>query len=133
MLKHLKDMFYRSPVYHRFVSPNIEEILMFLGFLELLNLATFQIRGSNKLAFSINISNPSEIQRSVDSGYRNRLLTLQKQREKNEILLIEKFATEYKDSKAAWDFIEDYFLGRLDYIEKWGCVKLEQWLTGILP
>jgi len=115
LMKNLKIMFVNNQEFDYFIPINTKDKLIFMGFLELFNLATFQVFGSTEIAFNIYVADPIKIQDLLKSGYKNILLHNLKEREENEILLIKKFAEEYINSENSWNFIENYFLGHFNY------------------
>lgn len=115
LLKSLNKMFINNEEFDYFIPTDDKDKLIFVGFLELLDLASFQILGSKKIAFNVYVSDPVKLKNLLQTGYKNKLLSKIKLREENEIKLINKFANEYINSDKAWDFIENYFLGNFNY------------------
>lgn len=125
IMRNLKDTFNGTESYDRFISNSNEEILIFFGFLELLNFLNFQIIGGRNTAFNIYIGDPVRLERELQHNYRNLLLTKIKQREENEMKLIRAFVEEFTTSEKAWDFIEQYLLGKFRY-EDLGGIQSEE-------
>jgi RecQ family ATP-dependent DNA helicase len=102
--------------FHQFSTlDSIERKKLILGFLELFDLADFQITGSENPAFEIYISDPVKIENLLNQNYFNQELNKSQRREREELSLIKKFCSEYKNSDQAWEFLENYFLGRFEY------------------
>lgn len=80
--------------------------------LELLNMATFEMRGGDNPMIFIRINDPERIRiDSEDLSYRNDLLnrTIKRHEISNEIF--DYFFTNSLTNKDRWDFIEEFFLG----------------------
>lgn len=95
------------------------EIMPLLRFMELLELATYEIRGGEKSEVFIRINDPEKLQRLASSTkYTNTVLqTIQEQHRRNESLLMNFFATEMDDDER-WELIEQYFLGNEEYVKQ---------------
>lgn len=93
------------------------EIMPLLRFLELLGLATYEIRGGEKAQVFIRINDPEKIEYLVSSGkYTNTVLqNIQERHQNNERLLSAFFAADMSDEER-WELIEQYFLGNEDYV-----------------
>ena len=84
--------------------------------LELLNLASYEIRGGEKAEVFIRINDPSKIQRLANGNYKNTLLqSIRSKHKRNEILLNAFFMSDI-DNETRWHLIEDYFLGNEDAV-----------------
>ena len=82
-----------------------------LRMLELLNFASYEVRGGEKSEVFIRINDPSKIQRLANSNYKNGVLqSIRSKHKRNEILLNAFFMSEI-DNERRWQLIEDYFLG----------------------
>lgn len=93
------------------------EIMPVLRFLELMDLATYEIRGGEKAEVFIRVNDPQKIEDLVTSGkYTNSVLqNIQKRHRNNEKLLAAFFAADMSDDER-WELIEQYFLGNEEYV-----------------
>lgn len=88
------------------------EIMPTLRLLELLGLATYEIRGGEKAEVFIRINDPLKIERIANSGrYTNQVLQSIQNRHRNNEQLLAAFFTTTMSSVARWELIEQYFLG----------------------
>lgn len=110
-------MFQSRETYDEFLSlGEANKIKIALGFLELFEILSFQVKGSENSAFSIFIKDPLKISTLLKNQYfNNEVLKSQLKREENELKLLQAFCNQYKNSDQAWDFLENYFLGRFSY------------------
>lgn len=95
------------------------EIMPLLRFMELLGLATYEIRGGEKAEVFIRINDPEKIERLATSGrYTNGVLqNIQEHHRNNENLLTAFFTANMSDEER-WEVIEQYFLGNGDYVRQ---------------
>lgn len=95
------------------------EIMPTLRVLELLGLATYEIRGGEKAEVFIRINDPDKIERLANSGkYTNRVLqSIQEHHRSNEQLLAAFFAANISTAER-WELIEQYFLGNEDLVRQ---------------
>lgn len=93
------------------------EIMPLLRFLELLELATYEIKGGEKEEIFIRVNDPAKIEYLATSGrYTNGVLrNIKKRHVDNAKLLSAFFAADMSDG-ARWELIEQYFLGNEDYV-----------------
>lgn len=93
------------------------EIMPLLRLLELLGLATYEIRGGEKAEVFVRINDPAKLERLAASGkYTNGVLqSIQAHHRNNECLLSAFFATDMSDD-ARWELIEQYFLGNEEHV-----------------
>lgn len=109
-------------VFFRFY-PSIQdkqiEIMPLLRVLELLELATYEIRGGEKSEVFIRINDPTKIERLANSGkYTNSVLqSIQEHHRSNERLL-SAFFTAHMSDEERWELIEQYFLGNDEYVRQ---------------
>ncbi len=110
-------MFQSRDTYDEFLSlSEANKLKIALGFLELFEILSFQVKGSENLAFSIFIKYPLKISGLLENEFfNNEVLKSQLKREENELKLLETFCNQYKNSNQAWEFLEDYFLGKFTY------------------
>ena len=102
------------------LTPNKQiEIMPLLRFMELLGLATYEIRGGEKAEVFIRINDPEKIERLATSGrYTNGVLqNIQEHHRNNENLLTAFFTANMSDEER-WEVIEQYFLGNGDYVRQ---------------
>ena len=90
-----------------------------LRFMELLGLATYEIRGGEKAEVFIRINDPEKLQYLARNGrYTNSVLqSIQEHHRKNEQMLAAFFATDMEDSER-WELIEQYFLENEEYVKQ---------------
>ena len=90
-----------------------------LRVLELLGLATYEIRGGEKAEVFIRINDPDKIERLANNGkYTNRVLqSIQEHHRSNEQLLAAFFAANISTAER-WELIEQYFLGNEDLVRQ---------------
>ena len=95
------------------------EIMPLLRLLELLGLATYEIRGGEKAEVFIRINDPEKLERLATTGrYTNSVLQNIKERHRNnEKLLSAFFAADMSDDDR-WELIEQYFLGNEEYVKE---------------
>lgn len=94
-------------------------VLQSLRFMELLGLATYEIRGWEKTEVFIRINDPEKLERLAASGkYANGVLqSIQEHHRNNERLLTAFFAADMNDDER-WELIEQYFLGNEKYVRR---------------
>ena len=90
-----------------------------LRFMELLGLATYEIRGGEKAEVFIRINDPEKLERLATSGkYTNGVLqSIQEHHRNNERLLTSFFSADMNDDER-WELIEQYFLGNEEYVRR---------------
>lgn len=109
------ELFKDHQIFYEYLPINrANQLKLAFGFLELFNIVDFQVKGSENLAFEIFIKDPKKIESLIDKYFNNELKKV-KTRKEEELLLIEKFCNEYKNSDQSWDFLENYFLGKYKY------------------
>ncbi len=100
------------------------EIMPILRILELLGLATYEIRGGEKSEVFIRINDPLKLERIANSGnYTNNVLKAIQERHRRSEKLIEAFFLANMNTEERWELIEQYFIGNEDYVNK--ALKLE--------
>lgn len=91
-------------------------LMPLLKLLELLNIASYEIRGGEKLELFLRINDPDKIKRLSQGDYRNAILQdIRKKHQKSQAMLSAFFQIEMT-GKARWSLIEDYFLGREEQV-----------------
>jgi len=81
--------------------------------IETFNLGTYEISGGETPAIFIRINDPLKIDRLAKSNYNNNILTGIRRRFETSSKIMQFFFTKSLTDKERWDFIEDYFLGKL--------------------
>ena len=87
--------------------------------MELLGLATYEIRGGEKAEVFIRINDPEKLERLATSEkYTNGVLqSIQEHHRNNERLLTAFFSADMNDDER-WELIEQYFLGNEEYVRR---------------
>lgn len=94
------------------------EIMPLLRVLELLDLASYEIRGGEKSEVFIRINDPSKLLRLANENYYNSVLhAIHNRHRRNERLLLAFFLTEMT-TEERWHLIEEYFLGNEAYFSQ---------------
>ena len=108
-------------VFHRFypmLKDKAIEIMPLLRVMELLELATYEIRGGEKAEVFIRINDPSKLLRLANDNYSNTVLSaIRSKHRRNEKLLTAFFLNEMSTDER-WHLIEEYFLGNEDYVQR---------------
>ena len=105
--------------FHRFypLTPDKPiEIMPLLRVLELLGLATYEIRGGEKAEVFIRINDPDKLIRLSKGNYKNTVLQTINERHFYNQKLLASFFTKDMESGDRWELIEEYFLGNEDYV-----------------
>lgn len=92
------------------------EIMPLLRFLELLELANYEIRGGEKAEVFIRINDPAKIQRLAAENYSNNVLRSIRERHQHNHELLAAFFMAEMSTAERWELIEQYFLGNEDYV-----------------
>jgi ATP-dependent DNA helicase RecQ len=115
IIKIFNNRFEDSEVFEKFIIPPFIgksiytcETMDLAYILQTLDLASFTIRGGHMPYVNIIVNSVDKL---ANAYYKNKLLSDMRIRDDNEIKVVEKFINTSKDK---WDFIEDYFLGRLN-------------------
>ena len=107
------NKFYR---YYPFTQDKSIDVMPLLRLLELLGLASYEIRGGEKAEVFIRINDPYKIKRLAMSNYKNSVLDfIHKKHVRNQNLLAAFFNNDFT-TEERWDIIEEYFLGHSDYV-----------------
>lgn len=89
--------------------------------LEILELAEVNIRTGDNPEFFVRVNNSNAIEKIInDKFYKSKTVELVKEKHDNSTKIMEYFFTQLSTKKDRWDFIEQFFLGQLDFqdIEK---------------
>ena len=93
------------------------EIMPLLRLLELLGLATYEIRGGEKAEVFIRINDPDKLERIASSGkYTNNVLQSIQEHHRSSEKLLAAFFTADMSTEERWELIEQYFLGNEEYV-----------------
>lgn len=104
----------------RYAGSDIKDNLdVLLGqVLQILELAIVDISSGSSPEFFIRVNSPSSLERIINnSNYVSKTVILVGQKHKESVALMERFFTELHTDEARWDFIESYFLGRIEIPE----------------
>ena len=108
-------------VFRRFypLSPDRPiEIMPLLRVLELLGLASYEIRGGEKAEVFLRVNDPSKLSLLASGNYRNAVLQAIHQRHKHQQELLSAFFLTEMTTPERWELIEEYFLGNEDYVDE---------------
>ena len=94
------------------------ELMPVLRLLELLNLATYEIRGGEKAEVFIRINDPEKLRHLAYGNYRNTVLQAIQNRHKHNQQLVEAFFDTEMTDESRWELIEQYFLGNEQYVNE---------------
>lgn len=87
--------------------------------LQVLNLATYTVRGGDNPEIFIRLNDPLKIHSlSLDKSYSNNVLRELNDRHSYSSKVIRGFFTTEMEDSERWDLIEEYFLGNDDYVAK---------------
>lgn len=109
-------------LYHAYIPISKDgekpKILKLLSVLELFGLASYEISGGKNIEIFIRINDPVKLKRLSSGRYHNVLLS--KIEEKRDISqkTMQKFMSHDFTDEERWDIIEQYFLGREEYIDQ---------------
>lgn len=95
------------------MNKNMDKVLL-AYVLEALNLAVYELHGGERPQMFIRINDPNKILFGTDN-YRNSIVDEIAEKHYKSMDLMERFFLDERESSERWDFIEDYFLGNLDY------------------
>lgn len=101
----------------RYAGTDIKDNLdVLLGqVLQILELAVVDISSGSSPEFFIRVNSPSTLERIINNkNYVSKTVILVGQKHKESVLLMEKFFTELNTDEARWNFIESYFLGKVE-------------------
>ena len=87
-----------------------------LRLLELLDLASYEIRGGEKAEVFIRINDPAKLMRLSTSQYKNKVLQSIQEHHRNSTKLLSAFFHKEMTTDERWELIEQYFLGNADYV-----------------
>ena len=92
-------------------------ILPILKLLEILELASYELRGGEKAEIFIRINDPSKLRRLAEGNYSNAILQEVVRRHRASQKLLQDFFTIDLSDDERWELIEDHFLGREEDVE----------------
>lgn len=101
----------------KYLAVKQNDLYMILSYvLEAFSLGSYEVKGGESPEIFIRINDPSKI-RSLgndSSRYSNTILKDIKDRQRRSSKILEKFFTELDKDETRWDFIEEYFLGKIN-------------------
>lgn len=111
----------KEQVYQSYVpmgQENTISILPVLKLLQILEYASYELRGGEKAEIFIRINDPEKIRYLANSNYKNGMLQeiVRRHRQSQELLF--SFFAKEMDDPIRWELIEDYFLGRTADVEE---------------
>lgn len=107
------NIFYR---YYPLSKDKSIDCMPLLRLLELIGLATYEIRGGEKAEVFIRINDPNKIKNLSMNNYRNSILDyIHKKHIRNQYLLAAFFDKDFT-TEERWNIIEEYFLGNNNYV-----------------
>lgn len=92
-------------------------IMPVLKLMEIVNLASYDLKGGENAEIFLRINDPDKIRRLAYSKYQNGVLQEIKRKHRDSQELLKRFFVCKMNDKKRWDFIESYFLGREEEIE----------------
>ena len=81
--------------------------------IEALALGTFEVTGGDYPLLFIRINDPSKIKFLSDTNYTNEIVEDIARRHESSLRIMEEFFTKEMSSEERWDYVEDYFLGKI--------------------
>ena len=94
------------------MKDNLEILIAQL--LEILELSDVKISNGNNPEFFIRVNSPSAIENIIrNKTYKSRTVSLVEKKHKESCALMENFFAKLSTDKERWDFIEQFFLGKL--------------------
>ncbi|MCF8011249.1 MAG: DEAD/DEAH box helicase [Clostridiales bacterium] len=93
----------------------IEKVFILLGILEALGLVLYNVQGGDNPEIFLRINSRLQIDRSLQSPhkYKNYILDNVYKRHKMSVSMLTYLFTNEVDNKTFWEYIEDYFLGKI--------------------
>lgn len=89
-----------------------------LSVLELFGLATYEVNGGKNVEIFVRINDPVKLKRLSHDKYSNNLLTDIKKRHRSAQAIMSRFLKKEFNDEQRWEIIENYFLGREDFVEQ---------------
>lgn len=115
-----KDGIYRAFIPVDSTSAHLSRMHL-ISVLELFGLGTCDVTGGKNMEIFVRINDPVKLKRLSIDKYNNKLLTEIRRRHKSAQNIMMRFLQKPLSSEQRWDLIENYFLGREDYVEKILC------------
>ena len=110
----------RDKVYHAYLPFTADKsiaIMPMLKLLEIMDLASYDLKGGENAEIFLRKNDPDKIKRLAYSGYHNEVLQeIRRKHLTSQNLMRQFFMTEMSNDRR-WDFIESYFLGREEELE----------------
>lgn len=99
----------------KFARESNEPIVVLAQLLELLGYAETQIMSGDRPQFFIRVNSPYAIEKIINNeNYYSHMVRAVGERHKRARAIMQRFFTTMPTSKEKWDFIEKYFLGKID-------------------
>nr|WP_257792027.1 helicase-related protein [Anoxybacter fermentans] len=101
----------------RYLAVKENNLYMTLAYtIEAFSLGSYDVRGGESPEIFIRVNDPSKLRvlSTSSNRYSNLILKDIRQRQKRSSEILKKFFTELDDDEMRWDFIEEYFLGRIN-------------------
>lgn len=112
-----KDLIGDERILFRYLAIKDNSLYMTLAYIiEAFSLGSYDVRGGESPEIFIRVNDPSKLRvlSAENSRYRNAILRDIKDRQRRSGEILHKFFTELSGDEARWDFIEEYFLGRIN-------------------
>ena len=110
----------RDKVYHAYLPFTADKsiaIMPMLKLLEIMDLASYDLKGGENAEIFLRINDPEKIKRLAYSGYHNEVLQeIRRKHLTSQNLMRQFFMTEMSNDRR-WDFIESYYLGLEEELE----------------
>lgn len=123
MLRSFGEMFHTASYYSRYLNVEKTSLARNLHvkcayFLEALDLANYEFSGGNNPQTFVRINDVRHLRQTVnDENYKNVLWLNVKDRHKRSMALLNYFFTKEMSDSERWDFIERYFLGKVEPLD----------------
>jgi hypothetical protein len=95
-------------------AEKIKNIAKLAFILETFNIGTFEMLGGELPAIFIKIGSPARLDSIANSNYQNAILTGINHRHNEAMQTMKYFFTTPLKNEERWDYIENYFLGRIE-------------------
>jgi ATP-dependent DNA helicase RecQ len=109
-------------LYHAYIPISKDgerpKILKLLSVLELFGLATYEIYGGKNIEIFIRINDPVKLKRLSLGKYHNVLLSKIEEKRDVSQKTMQKFMSHDFTDEERWDIVEQYFLGREEYLDQ---------------
>ncbi len=106
--------------YHAYLPYALDEtisIMPILNLLEIMDLASYDLKGGENAEIFLRINDPEKIKRLAYSNYQNEVLKEIKRKHRDSQDFMKQFFMCPMGNEKRWNFIESYFLGREEELE----------------